>query len=81
MRNMHINFDLGKIYKAEKLSVYLSVHKHFWHADNSDVAEMRPAQNESCVFGDQGFIEVYRTNCSCTRVRKRHSFKLKEHQC
>ena len=41
------------LYKAKKPSVCLSVHLHFWHADNSTVCaliETGLARNESCVF-------------------------------
>ena len=41
------------LYKAEKPSVCLSVHLHFWNADNSVVyasIETGLALNESCVF-------------------------------
>ena len=46
LHSMHL------LYKAEKLSVCLSVCT-FWHADNSALSvrvETRLTQNESCVF-------------------------------
>ena len=49
------------LYKAEKPSVCLSVHLHFWHADNSAVfasIETGLARNESCVFKQQKFIST-----------------------
>ena len=42
------------LYKAEKPSVCLSVHPHFWHADISVMSasiETRLARNQSCAFG------------------------------
>ena len=48
-------FYLYLLYKAEKPSVCLSVHLHFWHADNSAASawiETGFARNERCVFED-----------------------------
>ena len=54
------------LYKAEKLSVCLSVHLHFWHADNSAVyacietgfAWKMKAEDQSL------FLQAYTTNWS-----------------
>ena len=55
------------LYKAEKLSVCLSVclsvRLHFWHADNSTVCalmEMGLARNVSCVF-EQHKVYFYKS--------------------